>query len=151
MIWLGLIVLLSWGSVGSVCVCKQSPTTSLLRGLSPGLSLCRWWLYGRWESLPFSWLQNLMVVFWILIISRYRPNFALCALFGVLRSTQIIFLENSACGLNVVFVQFSEFLVFERNADFTPMKGNGFCKWFNYFVPDPTWYSMSNFMLLLIP
>ena len=33
MIWLGLIVLLSWGSVGSVCVCEQSPRTSLLRGL----------------------------------------------------------------------------------------------------------------------
>ena len=30
--WLGLIVLLSWGSVGSVCVCEQSPRTSLLRG-----------------------------------------------------------------------------------------------------------------------
>ena len=33
MIWLGLIVLLSWGSVGSVCVCELSPRTSLLRGL----------------------------------------------------------------------------------------------------------------------
>ena len=28
MIWLGLIVLLSWGSVG--CVCEQSPRISLL-------------------------------------------------------------------------------------------------------------------------
>ena len=31
MICLGLIVLLSWGSVGCVCVCEQSPRTSLLQ------------------------------------------------------------------------------------------------------------------------
>jgi hypothetical protein len=31
MIWLGLIVLLSWGSVRSVC--EQSPRTNLIRGL----------------------------------------------------------------------------------------------------------------------
>ena len=36
MIWLGLIVLLSWGSVGCVCVCEQSPWTLLQVHLSVG-------------------------------------------------------------------------------------------------------------------
>ena len=39
MIWLGLIVLLSWGSVGSVCVCEQSPRTSLQTLLHVHLSV----------------------------------------------------------------------------------------------------------------
>ena len=44
---LSLSLLLSWGSVGCVCVCEQSPRTSLLRGLFSRF-LCRWCLcYGR--------------------------------------------------------------------------------------------------------
>ena len=37
MIWLGLIVLLSWGSVGYVC----APGPACLGDSSPGSSLCR--------------------------------------------------------------------------------------------------------------
>ena len=103
---LGLIVLLSWGSVGCVCVCEQSPRTSLLRGLfSRFISLYVMALLLKvWESLPFRWLQNLTSLFWILIISGHGPNSALRALFGVLHCIPRIFLQNSAC--NLVFVLF---------------------------------------------
>ena len=82
MIWLGLIVLLSWGAVGCVCVCEQSPRTSLLRGLfSRCISLSVMALLGNvWESFPFRWLYNLTSHFWILII-----NSTLHGLFVVLR------------------------------------------------------------------
>ena len=33
MIWLGLIVLLSWGSAGCVCVCEHSLSFSLPKGM----------------------------------------------------------------------------------------------------------------------
>ena len=68
MIWLGIIVLLSWGSVGSVY--EQSPRTSFLRGLfSRFISMqVMALLWKIWELLAFRWLQNLTSLFWILII-----------------------------------------------------------------------------------
>ena len=124
MIWLGLIVSLSWGSVGSVC--EQSPMISLLRGhfswlISLSVMALLWIV---WELLPLR--LNLAFLFAILIISRYCPNSALHALFGVLRCTRRLVLQNSSCSLNLVFVTFCEVLVGERTPDLTTIKGNGF-------------------------
>ena len=52
-----------------------------------------------------------------MIMSGYHPNSALHALFGVLSCTQRIFLQNSACSLNLVFVPFCELLVGGRTLD----------------------------------
>jgi hypothetical protein len=54
-----------------------------------------------------------MSLFWILILSGYQPNSALHALFGVVRCTLRIILQNSACSLNLVFVPFCKVLVGE--------------------------------------
>ena len=50
------------GLCGCVCVFEQSPRTGLLRFFSRFISLqvmALWWKV--WESLPFRWLQNLIV------------------------------------------------------------------------------------------
>ena len=73
-------------------------------------------------------------------MNGYRPNPALQALFGVLCCTQRIFLQNSACSLNLVFVPFCELLVGERTPDLRTIKSNGFFNLFKWFLPDPNWY-----------
>ena len=113
-----LVALFLWQQVTNLAAvvahCGISPngygSLSKLDLFSNSLWICLIW--GKYVALIRSYIGQevrkcslvstfLTALFWVLIISCYRPNSALHALFGVLCCTQRIFLQNSACRFSI--------------------------------------------------